>query len=126
MCLTIKKGQRFLIAKTDIVCYKVVLSENKKLQTFFRYMTINLGNTYYSKLSRSKYSKYKFKISEALHSFVNYTETLLFWKHHSRFSFPDLNIIKCIIPKGSKYIKGKFNGAEGYASDCLTYLEIVK
>lgn len=37
-------------------------------------------------------------------------------------------ITKCIIPKGSRYIKGRVNGEyfkKGYVSDTLTYVNII-
>ena len=126
MCLTIKKGQRFLIAKTDIVCYKILINRKKGLKTFFRHEPIKLGNVYYSNISR-RITKYSESIIEkAIHSFVDYIEVKKFYNYQIKFSMAEnLKIIKCIIPKGSKYIKGEFDIYEGYASDCLTYLESV-
>ena len=34
-------------------------------------------------------------------------------------------IAKCIIPKGASYYKGRFGGYTSYASDILTYVELI-
>lgn len=125
MCLTIKKGQRFLIVKTDIVCYKVLMERESELSTFFRHEIIKLKNTYYSKLSRHYFRYTDPIIEEALHSFVDYNSVKLFKVNQWTNPLQRVKIAKCIVPKGSKYIKGFFQKYEGYASDCLTYLEIV-
>lgn len=73
---------------------------------------IEIGKTYKSSLER-----YDISIHKGLHSF----ETLEDAKKDG------INVYaKCIIPKGSKFFRGMFNGSISYASNRITYLKLVK
>lgn len=82
--------------------------------TPFRHCEILIGETY-----RSKIEKVGDNIERALHSF-KFLESAedLTWITHKTF-------VKCIIPKGSTYYKGTFQGSFSYASDSLIYVEII-
>lgn len=130
MCLDINKFSRAKIAKEDITCYKWVfvhvLSASKKEKIYdyvtpFFYSHIKIGETYNSILEvRNKYNPlYRTEIHSGLHSYADFhTPMSKKWGYSV--------IIKCIIPKGSKYYVGKFDGDKGYASDSLKYVKILE
>ena len=80
-------------------------------QTFYQGFKVEMGETYTSELEKIDDS-----IEKGLHSF----ETMEGAKSVSYI------VAKCIIPKGSRYYEGIFNRDVSYASDKLTYIEIVK
>lgn len=104
-------------ASTDIVCYKFVICDKRGyLQTPYQYESVEIGETYDSELKSSYFS-----VEEGLHSFKTLkdcTNYKSFWR--------TCIIVKCIIPKGSRYYKGKFMGFKGYASNKIQYVEEVK
>lgn len=115
MCLIVKNNQRILTAKKDIICYKLVedLEDNGDLRTPFQYRSIVLGETYTSNIVRT----YDGSIEKAIHSYVKLKdakEYLLYW-------VATAHVVKCIIPKGSKYIRGIFGSDKSIASDTIVY-----
>jgi hypothetical protein len=92
--------------------------DNAKVLTFLtpiQKAEIKIGETYKSELI-----KYGSSIEDGIHSFkslkaANYSA-----------SFEEKKIVaKCIIPKGSKYYIGNFNGYVSYASDTLKYIKVL-
>jgi hypothetical protein len=90
-------------------------AEVLSFSTPFRNVEIEIGKIYKSKLI-----KYNSLIEEGIHSFENLEDTKLIASLDE-----DLFVVKCIIPKGSKYYIGKFDGYVSYASDTLKYVEIL-
>ena len=80
-------------------------------RTFYQGFKVKMGETYTSELE-----KIDDTIEKGLHSF----ETMEVAKSFSNI------VAKCIIPKGSKYYEGLFGCDASYASDRITYVEIVK
>lgn len=115
MCLTIKKNQGILTAKKDIICYKLVEDgfDSGSLTTPYHYYPIVLGETYTSNIVREHNS-----INEGIHSYVKLGYAL----RYLRAWRATMHIIKCIIPKGSRYIRGTFDhDDEAIASDTIVY-----
>jgi hypothetical protein len=83
--------------------------------TPYRDVEIKIGETYKSKLI-----KYYSLIDEGIHSFEN-LEDAKFLVSFDKNRF----VAKCIIPKGSEYYVGKYDGYVSYASDTLKYVEIL-
>lgn len=94
-----KKVKNYMIS-----CYK----------TKYREAIVALGETYTSELNRN--SKF---IEEGLHSY----KSALAAKTEL---YDNSILVKCIIPKDSKYYVGVYCGYIAYASDTLTYVEIIK
>ena len=129
MCLTIKeKYSEPQIATEDISCYKVILDNRDHKLTFyddeglftpFLKEQIEIGSTYTSEFSFTGAGN----IEMALHSLINLDDchTLIMRLLNSQH----LIICSCLIPKGSRYYQGNFSGHDSYASDKLTYLEIL-
>jgi hypothetical protein len=120
MCLDIKRGQKAIVAKEDIIVYKQVMRKDKHPRTyksFYREASVVLGKTYTSDLIRDYFHN---KISVGLHS-LEYKEQAIRDIEYTP-SFPDQGIlVKYIIPKGSKYYKGTFSNMIAYASDTIIY-----
>ena len=82
-------------------------------KTIYQNFTVKIGETYTSSLERIDDT-----VHEGLHSYANIRDT-----RHTRIG--DEVIAKCIIPKGASYYKGTFDGNTAYASDTLTYVELI-
>lgn len=80
--------------------------------TAYREFKVEIGNTYTSELIREEN-----EVSIGLHSFAKLKDC----KNDGSGVY-----IRCIIPKGAKYYRGTFFGANCYASDTLIYKKIVK
>ena len=91
----------------------VFLREVVGYQTPYQKAKVKIGETYTSKLIKAYDS-----IGKGLHSFESIDT--------ARKNSNDDIVAKCIIPKGSEYYKGTFNDNISYASDTLTYVEIIK
>ena len=121
MCLSTKWNLgtfKLKVAKKDIIVYKVFKKSNDNnndlLSAFtnFRWKVNELmdANPYDKELFREKIKKYKFIGDGMFHTFKNkrdakYLITLLEGIWGSEF---DYTVYKCIIPKGTEYVKGYF------------------
>ena len=139
MCLIIKKGQRYRIAKEDIPCYKII----KKLIYRVGYSE----DTIYSYIYCSPYQARRISNAEvegkipydaytpftggflingeraigagAIHTYAKLYNPLLISAANE-----SLEEYKCIIPKGTKYYVGKDqSGCESYASERIIFKE---
>ena len=121
MCLNIKKNQKPRIAKRDITVYKTVdHDEDDTFRTVWYDAIVKIGEEYTSKLILQNDNISEI-VTEALHSFSNLEEATADAEDDA------LVLIKCIIPKGSIYYKGRdcFNN-QSYASNKLKYAKIIK
>jgi len=124
MCLENLTTKEPLIAKKDIVVYKYIIKVNQAYLTYYRHKIIKIGKTYRSKLIKIQLLFTKGLINEGLHSMK--------YKKDACYMAKDklVTLVKCVIPKGSKYYEGSFNfRGESYkslASNKLKYLEIIK
>lgn len=91
-------------------------------KTPYQEVRVQIGKTYTSRLrvdhdfNQPGYAE----VNIGLHSFANVKDCI------NRAEMSDTSIIKCIIPKGSKYYEGKFNTEQSYASNKITYVELYK
>lgn len=131
MCLFLKNKPQALIADKDIICYKICEYYTKKagkvFYTYYYGTFVALGRTYSSVIEINKDGEYSFEIEKALHSYCTFEsaviklDSLVYHRHNS------VAIIQCIIPMGSTYYIGNYDGPnDGYASNRLTYVELVK
>jgi hypothetical protein len=130
MCLNIKWYSIPRIALTDITCYKYVDRDDQLLDVFrtpHQAALVRLGETYTSEIRRNKN-----EVKEALHSFAKLKITIAYLNKYRPTSYKrgDVIIVRCIIPRGSWYYKGKWGNYKSspkrYASNRLKYVEIVK
>lgn len=133
MCLDLKITATKRTAKKDITCYKYLVLKNENgvsyLQTPYRDCIVSIGEIYQSKLEINYYwncgpTK---ELNQGLHSFVNLEDAR---SSHPEYYYEkgenSVIYVKCIIPKGTKYYLGQFDGFPSMASEKLIYLEIIK
>ena len=89
------------------------LKYEKTFITPFQGAEVKLGETYHSEIVK----RFSYAVYEGLHSF----KTL----DYDQIDEDDI-IVKCIIPKGSKYYVGEFDGTVSFASNKIKYVEIIK
>ena len=130
MCLKLINGIEPQVATEDIVVYKFVESypNSEKYQgkyfTPYRYCEVEIGNTYKSELLLA--GEIIPVISFGLHSFGDYENCRKIASYYPSDNYHE-HIVKCVIPKGSKYYMGEFETTPNcYASDCITYVEIIE
>lgn len=140
MCLNIKRNQKSEIAVEDIICYKIVEQQLKPdfrcrkamvgsdvYNTPYQYVEVEIGCTYESLIEvENDFENYESKVEAGLHSFHNKMDcTQSALGIANRYSNTQW-LVKCCIPKGSKYYKGLFDESLSYASNKIIYLEIVE
>ena len=132
MCLNLR-GNEFdhpLTASEDMVVYKHLMDNRKgkfdnfkkSLLTTYRKQPVKLGSTYTSGFSINEDGN----VEMGLHSFdeLNSAKEDGYYENRYPEEMP-IVYVKCLIPKGSRYYEGRFCGDTAYASDQLTYLEII-
>lgn len=92
---------------------KIPIIKTYTYRTPFQNMGVEIGKTYNSKLIKAGST-----IGEGLHSFKSP-------RYAKGTSYEQRIVAKCIIPKGSSYYTGLYVRHISYASDKLTYVEIV-
>lgn len=117
MCFIIhEKYRKVLIADKDIVCYKYTCSEKVNTNAFvscfqsFFYL--------FNKLYKRKVLRYdecrKIELCEGFHSYIK--------KPYIPFS--SIKTIRCIIPKGARYLKNPETGE--YISNMIIPIKVVR
>lgn len=131
MCLYLNEKHSPKVATKDITCYKFLKRNlNRNLEyyysTYYQNSPVAIGNTYESKIIVETRVIGGHLINIALHSY-KYLSSLRKTIKKYGYVYDRIAIVKCIIPKGSTYYLGDFEG-EGlsYASDKLTYVEILE
>ena len=121
MCLITKQKQPE-IAKEDVVCYKIIKlnPNNRKYESYFySEMKWKLNQLYSTTLDKS--GKY---VLEGFHSYAHYQDALEILEKEMPLG---CILVKCVIPKGAYYYKGKHNDdKEGYTSNKITMTEFIK
>lgn len=134
MCLHIELDTKVKIANKDIVCYKVVekiknykTTSSDYLFTPYRKMEVKIGEEYETYLR-----SYYLEVNEGFHSFVSLKDAIAEKKYWKYWVTHEYEIVKCIIPKGAEYYKGRFTMdigsydevyyADSYASNKIKYV----
>lgn len=133
MCI-LTNNVKFKIADQDIVCYKVLLKskvEGVFLSPYLRfYYTLNKQYDDNNELDVRKWDNSDFIINGGVfHMFANYEDAM---DEVNWLTFPEnmdvlcsCAIVKCIIPKGSKYIEGKYCQFDSIASKSIIFEEVL-
>lgn len=140
MCLTAKNNHCFRVATKDIVCYKVVRGEHlrdtnnpNKHTSNLRYFTpytmtllpdevIN-GTVPFEAKGTCQTFRYKDEClieKGYIHTFAEYPKN---WAAKHSCGWFEVFVFKCIIPKGTRYVKGTFEGTTAYASKKIVFVE---
>ena len=120
MCLD--KISRVCIAKEDIVVYKHVMKRKDGYVSSYRKKEVKFNELLTSDIQIVRKSDVRI-IERALHSFVNLSDARLEAEHWKEV------LVKCVIPKGSRYHKGEFEGiytVDSLASNQLIYTEVIE
>ena len=133
MCLWIK-NKKLLVAEEDIVCYKTLSKTSAGYWTAYTatYVpedVVNGSNLFKAegelKLEKKDHYKkrehYKYATNGGLiHTYACKDDPFETNKH---YNFDD-TIFECVIPKGTKYYVGLFDGvSKSYASECIRFVK---
>ena len=134
MCLWIKT-KKMLVAEEDIVCYKTLSKTNdggyctSYTNTYVPESVINGSDLFKAegplKLEKNERCKnstrYKYSTEGGLiHSYACKEDP---FETNKKYNFDD-TIFECVIPKGTKYYVGLFDGnSESYASQCIRFVK---
>ena len=124
MCLKLKRGAKKKVAKEDIVVYKHLMDlMDGRYATPYQHDPVEIPSTVKSRVLE----RLDNEIYEGIHSFADYESAYSDMEDEwHNYSEPKRSLVKCIIPKGTKYYKGKFEGMPAYASKKLKYVEVLK
>lgn len=120
MCLDIKFNDQSKVASKDITCYKVVRVDKHDnwYAVFWPEYLYKKDEPIVSKLGRHYLPTPR--IEEGMHSVASlFHATILMCVERNTSPTVKFKVVKCIIPKGSTYYKGKYGSMESYASDTI-------
>ena len=145
MCLVITKFNKLKVAKEDIKCYKILFKSSllpDLLMAPYQNFNYKLGETYFTNMSVTyncdtfglsffRYIIYNLfdiflnvkGVNQGFHSFVNLKNAIN--ERNADVDYKRLVVCECIIPKGTKYYKGKYLHYDGYASDSIKINKII-
>jgi len=138
MCLKLKEGNtRLIVADKDIVCYKILLQyPDGTYHSPYQRTQYELNNLMCDSVNVWKYRSDKtWNVGAGgFHTFAKFDEVKkVFDETFNDGLYPGFNpvIVKCFIPKGTKYYSGSFNFLfcgekyESYASKKLMVIDEV-
>lgn len=123
MCLI---NAELKIAEKDIICYKVYVSINGNLLSPYRREKAPekgiIATTYLGTIIPliGNYNTPNM-VREGFHSFANVSDAI----NAASIWEDDTVIVKCTIPKLSRYYEGVFGGRISYCSECIILNEII-
>ena len=117
MCL---KNAELRIAEKDIICYKVYVVDGNLLSPYRREQAPEEGIIAKTRLGTIKSPDNV--VYEGFHSFATLSDAVdesFIWEDETTV------IVKCIIPKLSRYYKGTFGARISYCSECIIFNNII-
>lgn len=115
MCLITKMTEP-VITEKDIICYKIIRKD--MTSWYFNEFKWKFGKKYTSRIEENPLNN---EINHAFHSF----ESLDGLKDAYYMATHPCLAVKCTIPKGSKFYRGKHDYIDGYASNKLIMNEVM-
>ena len=116
MCLELLREK--LVAKEDIICYKIVRKRGNKLYTPYQEVEIKPGIFKATgTLSEDRGDRRKTVEEGVIHTFAKYDQAL------DEKDGKNTLIYKCVIPKGTNYYIGLFEAFLSYGSEIINVLE---
>lgn len=116
MCLELLSKK--LVAKEDIVCYKILIKRGNELYTPYQEVKIKPGIFKATgTLSEDCRTRRKTVREGVIHTFAKYDQAL------DRKDRKSTLIYKCVIPKGTNYYIGLFEAFLSYGSEVINVLE---
>ena len=129
MCLILSKYKKnstlFEVAKEDIICYKLLKASSNSLYTAYRGFPVEGRYLKAKDLPNIKRSGKGYYLEEGvIHSFASLGAAhlaILF----SSLDFTNTVVYECVIPKGTLYCEGLFNGCKCYGSKQIKLIKCV-
>lgn len=120
-----KNSTLFEVAKEDIICYKLLKASSNSLYTAYRGFPVEGRYLKAKDLPNIKRSGKGYYLEEGvIHSFASlgaaHLAILL-----SSFDFINIVVYECVIPKGTLYCEGLFNGCKCYGSKQIKLIKCV-
>lgn len=129
MCLIVDKEKfRVKIAQEDIVVYKALGKDDENVISPYWEFVYEIGKEYKTKMKLQFFNNY-YEIHEGFHSFLNEKDakleesTLRYCKVQD--GYLDFCCFRCIIPKGSEIIYGKYCEKDAIVSEAIKIIERV-
>lgn len=111
MCLVANRNIPYT-AEQDIICYKLyILSNGKYVSPYLKCDMPGINELITTELQKPG----RLLIEKGFHSFVYLDSAIL---EAEKYNYSTC-IVKCIIPKGSKYYAGKFGKDRSYCSESI-------
>lgn len=129
MCLTIDKEKfKIEIAQEDIVIYKVLEKRDGTLLSPYLGFVYEIGKEYKTKMKLQLFCRY-YEIIEGFHSFLNEKdakdEKLDIQQCRNKDIDWKFRCFRCVIPKGSNVIYGKYGTKDAIVSDTIKVVKEV-
>lgn len=107
MCLVVSSDRlRPKVAKEDLVCYKILeVFSDGDLRSPFRYIRVHLGEQMESELDEKPNGS---EVRYGLHTLCDKEEAVGLLKTYRDVFMCQFVLVRCVIPKGAKYYKGKY------------------
>lgn len=137
MCLQVNAKKQYpQVAEEDITVYKYLRIRNndgvESLEAPFRGFCYTVGEEYSAELGAHLYNQYNPEegcfVEEGFHSIKTYKslEGYVENLHEVYLNYRKYAIVECVIPKGSTYYEGTWTFMEGYASDKIKIVSVLK
>lgn len=130
MCLTVGRSAEMLTAEEDIVCYKILKKDSEGYFTPYRDFAVDMDSKILKAEGEIKVLHFLSAVPEKgkmIEGGVIHTFELFEDADEEIFrsgATPGIyEIFKCIIPKGTKYYKGRFGTLSSYGSLCIKFVE---
>ena len=122
MCLTVDKEKfKAGIAQEDIVCYKVLEKYGRHIISPYCGFTYEIGKEYKTRI-KPRFKESYYEINEGFHSFLNEEDAKREKRLIEDFFFT-YGCFRCIIPKGSNIVYGKFGTKDAVVSEEIKIIE---
>lgn len=140
MCLKIKADyfseNTFKVSNQDVECYKLYIrKQNMWVTPFMNVPAPKLGELRYSKEPFNILGIHvndKMETKSGIHSYLDIVSILMIilsngvaLVHSNPVVRRDIRIVKCVIPKGTRYLEGTTELGDSYSSEYLVDKEIV-
>lgn len=130
MCLYVNRDSfKIDIAQEDIVCYKVLKKQNEMLFAPYHRFVYEIGKEYKTRIEPRFHNEYC-EVTKGFHSLLNKEDIkiekvymqnylIIFNENQKYYCF------RCIIPKGSRIVYGKYGSKNAIVSEAIKIVEEV-
>ncbi len=124
MCLICNNDSKIVVADKDIVCYKVLrVSSRQRIESPFQQFRYKVGKTYKTGTRLKKiHEDGEDVVKKGFHSFL-YPIDAIKLKFITSLEVSNYKVYKCVIPKGTKIIYGKYFVWPSIVSEAIKVVE---